>query len=227
MIRYFLVMFMKTRLELITSTSLRVRSPPLLSIFPHPFLQHPSFMRASRLGQETSRPAFHRKNTLLLPDGWPRGSPCSTQACQPGHRLPRFPLHHRLCMPNPHRPHIPSRPHNFPNMPMPPSTTNQQVDSARPPRSLRRSPSPCPSLRVTSPAEALSSMIGVAKHVHTWVGNSSSRQAPPPKRSSQFPAVAGVDSNPISFPRPHGPSSLYLADEDVLPTASWLWVTIF
>jgi hypothetical protein len=45
-------------------------------------LQRPSSMSASRLGQETSRPAYRRKNTLLLPDGWPRDPPCSTRACQ-------------------------------------------------------------------------------------------------------------------------------------------------
>ena len=92
--------------------------------------------------------------------------------------------------------------------------------------------------RLTSSAEAprptQSSMIGVlAKHVRTWVGNSSSRQVPPPKRSSQDPAVAGVDSNPFFIARSRAPSSLYLADEDVLATkaitatgddflASWL-----
>ena len=77
-------------------------------------------------------------------------------------------------------------------------------------------------------------MIGVlAKHVRTWVGNSSSRQVPPPKRSSQDPAVAGVDPNPFFIARSRAPSSLYLADEDVLATkvitatgddflASWL-----
>ncbi|KAI9511539.1 hypothetical protein F5148DRAFT_974962 [Russula earlei] len=74
---------------------------------------------------------------------------------------------------------------------------------------------------VTSPAEAprppQSSMIGAfAKHVRTWVGNSSSRQVPPPKRSPQDPAVAGVDPTPLSLARSRGTSSLYVADEDVL-----------
>jgi hypothetical protein len=77
--------------------------------------------------------------------------------------------------------------------------------------------------RVTSPAggpprPTQSSMIGVlAKHVRTWVVNSTSRPAQPPKRSSQDPAVAGVDSTPFSFSRSRGTSSLYIADEDVLP----------
>lgn len=75
---------------------------------------------------------------------------------------------------------------------------------------------------VTSPAEAQraaqSTMIGaLAKHVRTWVGNTS-RQVPPPKRSAQDPAVTGVDINPFSFARSRGPSSLYLPDEDVLAT---------
>ena len=72
-------------------------------------------------------------------------------------------------------------------------------------------------------------MIGVlAKHVRTWVGNSS-RQVPPPKRSHQDPAVAGVDLNPYVIARSRGSSSLYLPDEDVLATkggddflAGWL-----
>ena len=60
-------------------------------------------------------------------------------------------------------------------------------------------------------------MIGaLAKHVRTWVGNTSSRQLPPPKRSAQDPAVAGVDPTPFSIARSRGPSSLYLPDEDVL-----------
>ena len=76
--------------------------------------------------------------------------------------------------------------------------------------------------RVTAPAQAprltQSSMIGaLAKHVRTWVGNSTSRQAPPPKRSSQDPAVAGVDPTPLSLARSRGASSLYVADEDILP----------
>lgn len=63
------------------------------------------------------------------------------------------------------------------------------------------------------------SMIGaLAKHVRTWVVNTTSRPAPPPKRSSQDPAVAGVDPTPFSFSRSRGTSSLYVADEDVLPT---------
>ncbi|KAI0285908.1 hypothetical protein BGY98DRAFT_247756 [Russula aff. rugulosa BPL654] len=75
---------------------------------------------------------------------------------------------------------------------------------------------------VTSPAEAQraaqSSMIGaLAKHVRTWVGNSS-RQVPPPKRSAQDPVVNGVDPTPFSFARSRGTSSLYLPDEDVLAT---------
>jgi len=75
--------------------------------------------------------------------------------------------------------------------------------------------------RVTSPAGAQrpsqSSMIGVlAKHVRTWVGNSSSRQVPPPKRSHQDPVVAGVDPSPFAIARSRGSSSLYLPDEDVL-----------
>ena len=62
-------------------------------------------------------------------------------------------------------------------------------------------------------------MIGaLAKHVRTWVGNPTSRQAPPPKRSRQDPAVAGVDSTHFSFSRLRGTSSLYVDDEDVLPT---------
>ena len=61
-------------------------------------------------------------------------------------------------------------------------------------------------------------MIGaLAKHVRTWVVNTTSRPAPPPKRSSQDPAVAGVDPTPFSFSRSRGTSSLYVADEDVLP----------
>lgn len=62
-------------------------------------------------------------------------------------------------------------------------------------------------------------MIGaLAKHVRTWVGNTSRQQVPPPKRSAQDPAVTGVDLNPFSFARSRGPSSLYLPDEDVLAT---------
>jgi len=77
--------------------------------------------------------------------------------------------------------------------------------------------------RVTSPAEAprlnQSSMIGaLAKHVRTWVGHPTSRQAPPPKRSPQDPAVAGLDPTPFSLARSRGTPSLYIADEDVLPT---------
>jgi len=77
--------------------------------------------------------------------------------------------------------------------------------------------------RVTSPAELprlpQSSVIGaLAKHVRTWVGNSTSRQAPPPKRSPQDPAVAGLDPTPLSLARSRGTSSLYVADEDILPT---------
>jgi hypothetical protein len=61
-------------------------------------------------------------------------------------------------------------------------------------------------------------MIGaLAKHVRTWVGNPS-RQLPPPKRSTQDPAVTDVDPTPFSFARSRGASSLYLPDEDVLPT---------
>jgi hypothetical protein len=76
--------------------------------------------------------------------------------------------------------------------------------------------------RVTSPTDAQraaqSSMIGaLAKHVRTWVGNTS-RQVPPPKRSAQDPTVTGVDPTPFSFARSRGPSSLYLPDEDVLAT---------
>jgi hypothetical protein len=75
--------------------------------------------------------------------------------------------------------------------------------------------------RVTSPVQAphptQSSMIGaLAKHVRTWVGNSTSRQAPP-MRSHQDPAVAGVDPTPLHLTRSRGTSSLYVADEDVLP----------
>jgi hypothetical protein len=81
--------------------------------------------------------------------------------------------------------------------------------------------------RVTSAAEALrptqshssSSMIGaLAKQVRTWVGNSTSRQAPPPKRSHQDPAVVGVDPTPLSLARSRGTSSLYVTDEDILPS---------
>jgi len=76
--------------------------------------------------------------------------------------------------------------------------------------------------RVTSPAEAprssQPSMIGaLAKHVRTWVGNSTSRQAPPPKRSAQDPAVVGVDPHPLSFARSRGTMSGFIADEDILP----------
>ena len=59
-------------------------------------------------------------------------------------------------------------------------------------------------------------MIGaLAKHVRTWVGNTS-RQVPPPKRSALDPVVTGVDPTPFSFARSRGASSLYLPDEDVL-----------
>lgn len=62
------------------------------------------------------------------------------------------------------------------------------------------------------------SMIGaLAKHVRTWVVNTTSRPALPLKRSTQDPAVAGVDSTPFPFSRSRGTSSLYIADEDVLP----------
>ena len=76
--------------------------------------------------------------------------------------------------------------------------------------------------RVTSPAgpprSNQSSMIGaLAKHVRTWVVSTTSRPAPPPKRSIQDPAVAGVDPTPFSLARSRGTSSLYVADEDVLP----------
>ena len=105
------------------------------------------------------------------------------------------------------------------------TTTSLATESVATPISLEDE-------RVTSPAEAQrpsqSSMIGVlAKHVRTWVGNSS-RQAPPPKRSHQDPAVAGVDLNPFAIARSRGSSSLYLPDEDVLATKggddllSWL-----
>ena len=69
-----------------------------------------------------------------------------------------------------------------------------------------------------------SSVIGaIAKHVRTWVGNTSSRQTPP-KRSPQDPTVAGVDPTPFSLPRSREALSLHLADEDVLPEkeAGWL-----
>jgi len=89
--------------------------------------------------------------------------------------------------------------------------------------------------RVTSPGEAprpsQSSMIGaVAKHLRTWVGNSTSRQALPPKRSAQDPAVAGVDPHPLSLARSRGTSSLFVTDEDILPprdvttTGEDIWV---
>ncbi|KAH9975876.1 hypothetical protein BGW80DRAFT_68507 [Lactifluus volemus] len=74
--------------------------------------------------------------------------------------------------------------------------------------------------RITSPAQppCATSVIGaLAKHVRTWVGNPTSRQAPPPKRSLQDPAVAGVDPTPLPLARSRGTSSLYVADEDVLP----------
>ena len=70
-----------------------------------------------------------------------------------------------------------------------------------------------------------SSVIGaIAKHVRTWVGNTSTRQTPIPKRSPQDPAVAGVDSAPFPLPRSRGALSYHLADEDVLPEkeAGWL-----
>jgi hypothetical protein len=83
--------------------------------------------------------------------------------------------------------------------------------------------------RITSPAEVprptQHSMIGVlAKHVRTWVGNTSSRQTPPPKRTPQDPAVAGVDITPYLLPRSREALSLHLADDDVLPEkeAGWL-----
>jgi hypothetical protein len=62
-------------------------------------------------------------------------------------------------------------------------------------------------------------MIGaLAKHVRTWVGNSTSRQTPPLKRSAQDPAVAGVDPTPLSLARAREIPSLYVADEDILPS---------
>jgi hypothetical protein len=75
------------------------------------------------------------------------------------------------------------------------------------------------------PRPSQSSVIGaIAKHVRTWVGNTSSRQTPPPKRSSQDPAVAGVDTAPFPLSRSREALSLRLADEDVLPEkeAGWL-----
>ena len=69
------------------------------------------------------------------------------------------------------------------------------------------------------PHPTQSSVMGaLAKHVRTWVGNSSSRQTPPPKRTHQDPAVAGVDHTHLSLARSRGTSSLYIADEDVLPS---------
>jgi hypothetical protein len=71
---------------------------------------------------------------------------------------------------------------------------------------------------VQAPCPTQPWMIGaLAKQVRTWVGNSTSRQALPPKRSRQDPAVAGVDPNPLPLSRSRGISSLYVADEDVLP----------
>ena len=72
-----------------------------------------------------------------------------------------------------------------------------------------------------------SSVIGaIAKHVRTWVGNTSSRQTPPPKRTPQDPSVAGVDPTPFHLPHSRGALSLHLTDEDVLPEkeASWLGI---
>jgi hypothetical protein len=107
------------------------------------------------------------------------------------------------------------------------SIINQQEDSAPPPRPLRQIPSPHPFQarmsashhQAEAPRPNQSSMIGVlAKHVRTWVGHPTSRQAPPPKRSPQDPAVAGLDPTPFSLARSRGTPSLYIADEDVLPT---------
>ncbi|KAH9004652.1 hypothetical protein EDB86DRAFT_2797182 [Lactarius hatsudake] len=71
---------------------------------------------------------------------------------------------------------------------------------------------------VNGPRQSQSSVIGaIAKHVRTWVGNTSSRQTPPPKRSPQDPAVAGVDSAPFHLPRSREALSLHLADDVVLP----------
>lgn len=71
---------------------------------------------------------------------------------------------------------------------------------------------------VNGPRQSQSSVIGaIAKHVRTWVGNTSSRQTPPPKRSPQDPAVAGVDSAPFPLPRSREALSLHLADDVVLP----------
>ena len=80
------------------------------------------------------------------------------------------------------------------------------------------------------PRPSQSSVIGaIAKHVRTWVGNTSSRPTLPPKRSSQDPAVAGVDTAPFPLPRSREGLSYHLADDDVLPekeattqVAGWL-----
>jgi len=75
------------------------------------------------------------------------------------------------------------------------------------------------------PRASQSSVIGaIAKHVRTWVGNTSSRQTPPPKRSSQDPAVAGVDTAPFPLPRSREALSLHLPDEDVLPEKKAVWL---
>ncbi|KAI9464573.1 hypothetical protein BJY52DRAFT_827081 [Lactarius psammicola] len=76
--------------------------------------------------------------------------------------------------------------------------------------------------RVVSHANGLrpsqSSVIGaIAKHVRTWVGNTSSRQTPPPKRTPQDPAVAGVDTAPFPLPRSREALSLHMVDDVVLP----------
>ena len=114
---------------------------------PHQVCGLPATMKASWRGRETSRPAYPRKNALPLSDGRPQDPSYSIRACPPDHSPPRFPSHRHLCTPNPH---IPFRPRDPPNVPIRLSTINQQADSARPPRPLRRSPSPHPSLSKTS-----------------------------------------------------------------------------
>lgn len=77
--------------------------------------------------------------------------------------------------------------------------------------------------RVARPRPPQSSVIGaIAKHVRTWVGNTSSRQTPFPKRSPHDPAVAGVDTAPFPLPPSREALSLRIADDDEPVLAGWL-----
>ncbi|KAI0305944.1 hypothetical protein B0F90DRAFT_1623809, partial [Multifurca ochricompacta] len=96
------------------------------------------------------------------------------------------------------------------------TTTSLATESVATPISGEDERVASPSLEGARPPQ--SSMIGaLAKHVRTWVGNSTSRQVPPRKRSTQDPAVAGVDPTPFALTRSRGTPSFNVADEDVLP----------